>query len=315
VARSPASGPLARRPSRSGILVVDKMPGVTSFQVVAHLKRVLREPTIGHGGTLDPGAAGVLPILIGEATKLMPYLMEQDKEYRAAIRLGITTDTQDLTGDVRATTAVPSLSRETIEQAARTLVGAIRQVPPMYSAVHYQGRRLYELARAGIEVERQAREVVVHEIIIEEMALPTIVIRVRCGKGTYIRTLAADLGAALGVGGAVGDLVRLRVGPFTQAQSVPSVAVAEAPALALWRRVLPSDTAMAAYPAIYLGGEATRAVLHGQAVPTDAPGSGVVRLYGDAGAFVGVGRLLGNGRVKPERILHADHPGTRILPA
>jgi tRNA pseudouridine55 synthase len=304
------------RGRRSGILVVDKGPGVTSYQVVAQLKRVLRVTKIGHGGTLDPGATGVLPVLIGEATKLMPYLLEQDKEYRAVIRLGITTDTQDLTGRVCTTTVVPSLPREIIEQAARTLVGTIRQMPPMYSAVHHQGRRLYELARAGIEVERQAREVVVHEITVEEVALPTIVVRVRCGKGTYVRTLAADLGTALGVGGAVADLERLRVGPLTQADSVPWTAVAEAPPSALlWPRVLPPDAALAGYPAINLDADRTRAVLHGQAVSADVSGTGVVRLYGDTGTFIGVGRLLGTERVKPERILHADHPGTRVLPA
>jgi tRNA pseudouridine55 synthase len=300
---------------RSGILVVDKDIGVTSFQVVAHVRRVLRVAKVGHGGTLDPGATGVLPILIGEATKLMPYLMEQDKEYRTTIRLGITTDTQDLTGTVCTTTVVPALSHESIEQAVRTLVGSIRQVPPMYSALHHQGRRLYELARAGLEVERAGREIVIHEIALEEVVLPTIILRVRCGKGTYIRALAADLGTRLGVGGAVAELTRLRVGPFTRAESVPWASLVEASAPALWQRVLLPDSAMRAWPAVELDSGATRAILHGQAAQAGVPGKGVVRLYSDAGTFIGVGRLLGNGRVKPERILHADHPGTRVLPA
>jgi tRNA pseudouridine55 synthase len=300
---------------RSGVLVVDKGAGVTSFQVVARVKRLLRVGKIGHGGTLDPGATGVLPILIGEATKLAPYLMDQDKEYRAAIRLGITTDTLDLTGDVRTTSAVPALTRQSVEEAARTLVGAIRQVPPMYSALHHRGRRLYELARAGLEVERSEREVIVYEIAVEEVALPTIVVRVRCGKGTYIRSLAADLGARLGVGGAVAELARLRVGPFTLAESVPWTVVAEAASPPLWPRVLPPDAVMGAYPVVALDAEATRAALHGQTVQAEVPGAGVARLYGDGDTFIGVGRLLGDGRVKPERILHADHPGTRVLPA
>jgi tRNA pseudouridine55 synthase len=300
---------------RSGVLIVDKGAGVTSFQVVARVKRLLRVGKIGHGGTLDPGATGVLPILIGEATKLAPYLMDEDKEYRAAIRLGITTDTLDLTGDVLTTSTVPPLTRQRIEEAARALVGTIRQVPPMYSALHHQGRRLYELARAGLEVERPEREVIVHEIAIEEVVLPTIVVRVRCGKGTYIRSLAADLGARLGVGGAVAELARLRIGPFTQAASVPWTALAEAAPPSLWPRVLPPDAAMPAYPAVALDAGATRAVLHGQTVQAEVPGAGVVRLYGDGETFIGVGRLLGDGRVKPERILHADHPGTRVLPA
>jgi tRNA pseudouridine55 synthase len=295
--------------------VVDKASGVTSFQVVAWLKRLLGAVRIGHGGTLDPGATGVLPILIGEATKLVPYLMDQDKEYRAAIRLGVTTDTQDLGGRVRTTAMVPPLTREVIEEASRTLVGSIKQTPPMYSALHHHGQRLYKLARAGLEVERPPREVVVHEIMVDEVALPMIVIRVRCGKGTYIRALAADLGARLGVGGAVAELVRLRVGPFSQAGAMPWPAAEASSSSALWRRVLPPDAAMLPYPAIELDSGAARSVLHGQTVRADVPGAGVVRLYGDGGAFLGVGRLLGDGRVKPERILHADHPGTRVLPA
>ena len=149
------------KPCRSGVLVVDKGAGVTSFQVVSRLRRLLPAPKVGHGGTLDPAATGVLPILIGEATKLAPYLMDHDKEYLAVIRLGIATDTQDLTGTVLAEARVPALSREDIERACAPLTGVIAQVPPMYSAVHHAGRRLYELARAGVEVERAAREVVV----------------------------------------------------------------------------------------------------------------------------------------------------------
>jgi tRNA pseudouridine55 synthase len=147
------------------------------------------------------------------------------------------------------------------------------------------------------------------------VALPTVILRVRCGKGTYIRTLASDLGARLGVGGAVAELARLRVGPFTQTESIPWTAVAEAAAPALWERSLPPDAAMRGYPAIELDARATWAVLHGQVAEAHAGGTTVVRLYSDARTFIGVGRLLGNGRVKPERILHADHPGTRVLPA
>jgi tRNA pseudouridine(55) synthase len=146
---------------KSGILVVDKAAGSTSFDVVVLARRVLRVRRVGHGGTLDPAAVGVLPILIGEATKLTPYLTEQDKEYRVTIRLGVTTDTHDLTGRVVAESAVPPLTTAMVATAARAFVGRIRQVPPMYSAVHHGGRRLYELARAGREVPRAAREVTV----------------------------------------------------------------------------------------------------------------------------------------------------------
>jgi len=198
----------------SGVLPVEKGAGVTSFQVVAHLRRVLRAAKVGHGGTLDPDATGVLPILLGEGTKLTPYLVDMDKEYVATIRLGVSTETQDLSGAVVATHPVPALDSGLVAHAVRPFVGPIRQVPPMYSALHHQGRRLYELAREGRTVDREPREVVVHAIEVLSLALPDVVLRVRCGKGTYIRTLAADLGKALGCGGALATLVRTRVGPF-----------------------------------------------------------------------------------------------------
>ena len=168
---------------RAGILPVEKGPGVTSFQVVAHLRRVLRVQRIGHGGTLDPAATGVLPILVGEATKLTPYLVDLDKEYVATVRLGVTTETQDLTGTVLETHPVPALDAPALEAAVVPFVGRIQQVPPMYSALHRDGKRLYELARQGVEVEREPREVIVHSIRLESVALPDFVIRVRCGKG------------------------------------------------------------------------------------------------------------------------------------
>ena len=149
---------------RSGILPVEKGPGVTSFQVVAHLRRVLRAPRIGHGGTLDPAATGVLPILVGEATKLTPYLVDLDKEYVATVRLGVTTESQDLSGAVLETRPVPALDAGAIEAALTPFVGVIRQVPPMFSALRRGGKRLYELARQGVEVEREPREVTVHSI-------------------------------------------------------------------------------------------------------------------------------------------------------
>lgn len=303
------------KPGRSGVLVVDKGPGVTSFDVVARLKRTLRPSKIGHGGTLDPAAAGVLPILIGEATKLSPYLVEHDKEYMATVRLGVRTDTQDLTGAVLATAPVPALSREEIERACRPLTGVIAQVPPMYSALHHEGRRLYELAREGVEVERAAREVVVRSISVEEVALPRVTLRIVCGRGTYVRALAADLGAALGVGGALERLTRTRVGPFRLEDAVPWATVLEGRAAELWGALTPSDAALTGRPAVTLDRSATAALLHGQSVVAAGPPGGTVRVYGAGGTFLGIGRVLPGGWVKPERILHADSPGTPVRPA
>ncbi len=202
----PASASDRQRASPSGVLPVDKGAGVTSFAVVARVRRLLGGPKLGHGGTLDPDATGVLPILVGEATKLMPYLADLEKEYVAAVRLGVVTDTQDISGAVLQTRTVPSLEVGALQAVLARFVGEIEQVPPMYSALHHEGRRLYEIAREGGTVERAARRVQVHAIALEALAPDELTMRVRCGEGTYVRTLAADLGEALGCGAAVARL-------------------------------------------------------------------------------------------------------------
>ena len=299
----------------SGILPAEKGPGVTSFQVVAQLRRVLHASRIGHGGTLDPDATGVLPILIGEATKLTPYLVELDKEYVATIRLGVITETEDMAGAVLETRPVPDLDAAAVEQALSRFVGVISQVPPMYSAIRQGGRRLYELAREGRTVERQPRQVTVHAIALEALALPELRIRVRCGKGTYIRTLAADLGAALGCGGALAVLIRTRVGPYHLAEAVSWTELVEArDETRLWTRLLHADSALATFPAVTLEAAGAARFLHGQAVPGPGGGEGRARVYSPDGAFLGVG-LSSAGTVRPERLLHADPARPSVLPA
>ena len=300
---------------RSGILPVEKGPGVTSFQVVAHLRRLLRVSRIGHGGTLDPEATGLLPILVGEATKLTPYLVDLDKEYVATVRLGVTTETQDLSGAVVETRPVPELDAAAVEAALRPFVGTIQQVPPMYSALRRGGRRLYELAREGVEVEREPRAVTIHSILLERLSLPDFVIRVRCGKGTYIRTLAADIGARLGSGGTLAALVRTRVGPYALEQAVPWSLLREARSGAqFWARVLPPDSALGHLPAVSVEDEEARRFSHGQAVPAPGCPDGAARVYAPGGLFLGVGRA-GRDLVKPERLLHADPARPSVLPA
>jgi len=307
-----------RRHGRSGVLVAGKAAGVTSFDVVALLRRQLGVKRVGHGGTLDPDATGVLPVLIGEATKLMPYLVDQDKEYVATVRFGVTTDTHDLSGRVLSESPVPMLSAPLLEQTCRRFVGRITQVPPMFSAVHHTGRRLYELARAGVVVERQPREVVVRSIAVEAVAPPVVTLRIVCGKGTYVRVLAADVGAALGCGAAVARLERTRVGPFELTAAVPWDAVRSAGA-GLWAHVMPPEAALTAWERVDLGPGPALAFRRGQAV--DAAGAArspnrLVRVHDVVGTMIGVGELMLEGRqVRPVRVLHADDSGNRVLPA
>ena len=299
---------------RSGILPVEKGPGVTSFQVVAQLRRLLRAPKVGHGGTLDPDATGLLPILVGEGTKLTPYLTALDKEYVATARLGVTTDTQDASGTVLRERPVPALDAAALAAALARFVGEIEQIPPMYSALHHEGRRLYELAREGAEVPRQPRKVVVHAITLEAVALPELTFRVRCGKGTYVRTLVADLGEALGTGAALSRLVRSRVGPYRLEDAVPWDALRESrDGAALWTRLLPLDSALADLPALTLDARATQAFVHGQSVPAGAARAELLRVYGPDGALLGVGQGRGD-LVKPERLLHADPARPPVVP-
>lgn len=201
-----------------GMLTVRKEPGFTSSDVVAKLRGILHQKKIGHTGTLDPAAEGVLPVCLGSATKLADMIGDRDKEYVAVLRLGVTTDTQDMTGTVTGTCdpkTVRALSEEEIRRTAAGFVGEISQIPPMYSAISQNGTRLYELARAGKVVERKPRKITIYELEIQKIDLPLVTMRVVCSKGTYIRTLCEDLGNALKVGGAMEHLLRTRVGRFT----------------------------------------------------------------------------------------------------
>ncbi|HXG04657.1 MAG TPA: tRNA pseudouridine(55) synthase TruB [Candidatus Binatia bacterium] len=302
------------------MLVIDKAPGLTSHDVVNVVRRRLGVRRVGHAGTLDPQAVGVLPILIGEATKLMAYLAGQDKEYIATIRLGIRTDTHDLDGRILTEQPVPPVSAADVERATRAFIGLIRQRPPMYSAVHHGGRRLYELAREGRQVDREPREVMVHAIAVEAVDLPRVRLRIVCGKGAYVRVLAADLGEALGVGAAVEALVRTRVGPYTLGDATPVPALESLGPEAVRSRIRPPESALAGWPVVRLGPRDAAAFRHGQAVvlPARVAGEGTAVAVHELGGgpLVGVGEVTSGGlAVKPTRILHADHPGPRILPA
>lgn len=201
----------------NGIMNVYKEAGYTSHDVVARLRGICKMKKIGHTGTLDPEAVGVLPVCLGSGTKLCDLLTDWDKEYIAVLYLGVVTDTQDMSGKIVercAPALTDSLTEETVRAAVLGFSGAYDQIPPMYSALKINGRKLYELARAGKEVERKPRRVQIQEIEIQKMELPRVTMRVVCSKGTYIRTLCHDIGARLGCGGAMESLVRSRVGIF-----------------------------------------------------------------------------------------------------
>jgi tRNA pseudouridine55 synthase len=299
-----------------GLLLADKGSGVTSFQAVAHLRRILRVPKVGHGGTLDPMATGLLPILLGDATKLTAYLQGQDKEYLATVRLGVATDTLDATGAVTEERPVPPLAADDVRALLERFVGEIEQVPPMYSALHAGGRRLHELARAGIAVERAPRRVRVHAFELIECAPPRLRVRVECGSGTYVRSLAADVGEALGCGGHVEALARTRVGPLRLEDAVPWTVIQQGDAAVLAAGVLPADRAVTHLRAVRLSPEAGLRLAHGQVVPlselvvADVPAAPIpCRVYAGA-SFLGIGELSPEG-LRPLRLVHADRSRPR----
>ncbi len=203
----------------NGIIIIDKEPGFTSADVVAKMRGICGQRKIGHTGTLDPAATGVLPICLGSGTKLCDLLTDKDKEYVAELLLGVETDTQDTTGRILAEHSVEKTEEE-VRAACMAFVGPYDQVPPMYSAIKVNGRRLYELAREGKVVERKARSVTIHEMEILELRMPVVKLRVVCSKGTYIRTLCADIGKSLGCGGAMQSLRRTRAGGFGLEQAL-----------------------------------------------------------------------------------------------
>jgi len=203
-----------------GFFVIDKPAGMTSHDVVSAVRRITGRKKAGHTGTLDPFATGVLPVAVGEGTKAIPFLDESLKEYRGVMRLGTTTDTQDCTGTATANREWRGISPDQVREATTAFSGRIAQVPPMFSALKRNGVPLYRLARQGREVEREAREVVIHLFAIEEIDLPDVAFRVRCSRGTYVRSLASDLGERLGCGAHLVGLRRIVSGPFTLDRAV-----------------------------------------------------------------------------------------------
>jgi tRNA pseudouridine55 synthase len=291
-----------------GILLLDKPERITSNHALQLVKRLFNAKKAGHTGSLDPLASGLLPICFGEATKLCAFLLDADKEYTVTCRLGMRTTTGDAEGEVVEQQPVPALTRARIEEALSKFRGEISQVPPMYSALKHQGRRLYDLAREGIEVSRKPRQVAIHALTLQSFDADSMMLTVRCSKGTYIRTLAEDIAQALGICGHVSALRRLALGPYGSTLPMRTLAALQqhpSGDQTLDGLLLPADSAVDHWPAVRLGTDAAWYFTRGQAVVVPAaPHRGWVRVYAPE-RFLGLGEVLDDGRITPRRLLNA----------
>ena len=305
-----------------GFLNINKQTGWTSHDVVARLRQLLKMKKVGHTGTLDPAATGVLPICIGKATRLAEYLTGMDKEYEAVMRLGETTDTLDATGKILARRSTEGLTREQVRAAMDDFLGDIEQIPPMFSAVKVGGQPLYKAARAGREVRRESRIVTVHRLELLAMNGSDVTLRVACSKGTYIRTLCADIGERLGMGAHLSRLRRTRSGPFRIEEALTLDEIAEAVETGrIQNHLLPAGTVLRDFPSVSVTQEGASSVLHGAPIgiggvdqlPKDFKTGQHVLVYSDTGHLIAlaealVGRreapAIGSGRLfKVEKVL------------
>ena len=286
-----------------GVLLLDKPVGLSSNQALQQAKRLFQAAKAGHTGSLDPLATGLLPICFGEATKFSHFLLDADKSYLATLKLGATTSTGDAEGEV-LTTAEVNVSTDALNAALVRFTGVIQQVPPMYSALKHQGKALYEYARAGVDIERAARTVSIHSIKLEHFARNEVVITVSCSKGTYIRTLAEDIGNALGCGAHLTGLRRLTTAHFSLDNALT---LEQLEAMAMEARdqsLLPVDVAIQDLPEVHLDETSVHYLLQGQQVwKAGVIPSGLFRLYSQAGDFLGLGELTDEGKIAPKRLL------------
>lgn len=294
-----------------GILNIDKPGGITSYRVVSLVKRLSGERRVGHAGTLDPLATGVLPVCLGQATRIVEFLADATKTYRADIELGVTTDTYDASGEIIRREDPSGIRGEEVENALASFRGAIHQTPPMYSAVRHQGKKLYELARAGITVERKSRPATVHRLVILGFQPPLVTIEVECGKGTYIRSLAHDLGQVLGCGASLKSLVRLSYGPFDIANAVSVPQLEDAFRQGHWAQLVhPMDSVLSAWPAVVVDEATAQAIRNGAlaALPLEPSGGRYCRTYTADGHFLGVLRFdPEKERWHPEKVFPGRH--------
>lgn len=274
----------------NGILNVNKTEGITSFRVVSQLKRITGQRHVGHTGTLDPMATGVLPVCLGQATRISGFLIDSEKTYIAEIELGISTDTYDREGKVIQKSDASAISAGQVEKALKLFTGTIEQVPPMFSAIKYHGQKLYQLARSGVNLKPHARKVTINRIEILSMELPVVSIEVDCSKGTYLRSLAYDLGQKLGCGAYLRNLVRTRSGSFYLKDAAELPTIEKAFHDGGWENLLyPIDYPLTRYKKADLNGEQQNQVIHGLSAKLDLapePADNIIRAYGSNGQFL-----------------------------
>ncbi len=298
----------------SGILNVNKPRGMASFAVVSLVRRLTGVRRVGHAGTLDPMADGVLPICLGHATRIVEYLVDAPKTYHAAIRLGVATDTYDSEGAVVATADPSGVTQEDVETALSHFAGQIQQLPPLYSALKYEGQPLYRYARAGKTVPRQERTVTIHRVELLRFAPPVAEVELEVGRGAYVRTLAHDLGERLGCRAHLERLTRLRSGPFSLDDAIEPDELREAARQDAWQKLLyPADRVLEAWYAALLGEQHTLDVCRGRLLVLTPVRQEVIglaldtpcRAYSHEGDFLAILRYQGAGRWHPEKVFAA----------
>ena len=293
----------------NGILNINKPPARTSQDIVSFVKHLSKQRHVGHAGTLDPIATGVLPICLGQATRMSSFIMENHKTYIAEITLGISTNTYDSEGTVVQQKDPSYVTKAQVNEILPTLTGKIMQKPPSFSALKQQGKRLYELARAGIEVETNAREVIVYRLELLEWNPPCLIIEVECGKGTYIRSIAHDIGQSLGCGAHISALIRTKYGPFNIEDSVSLPQLEDAFNHEYWQELLyPMDIVINDWIAVIVTPEQERDILNGRTLPYSADNTETrCRAYSSDGRFLAVLRSLPDKATwQPDKVFHNE---------
>lgn len=297
----------------NGIVLLDKPRGITSNKALQQVTRLFGANKAGHTGSLDPLATGLLPICLGEATKVSGFLLDADKSYVTVCQLGVRTNSADADGDVIMTRPVCGVTESVLKQVFTEFIGDIQQVPPMYSAIKKNGVPLYKFARQGIDIERQARRISVYSLELLRLQAETLKLAVHCSKGTYVRTLVDEIGERLNCGAHIVELRRTQLGPFKANQMVPMAQLERLAAQGmehLTAKMLNIDTALVGWPEVRLSTDAVFFIQRGQ--PVFVPkqkDTGFVRLYSDTDSFIGIGHVMDDGRVAPKRLMNIAEVG------